>query len=164
VEGRYVWGIVMSTKDSIVEDAPKGGAKETVEGILIEYERVRAQTEVLRESLNLINASIVELGNVKSSLSMIGEMPEDNEILVPMGGDSFTRARITDRERVIVGVGSNVAVGKSIPEALEDIGKRVAELEKIRDERTAALQKSLKKLEELSPKVQSILSQLAKEG
>ncbi|MFQ5815762.1 MAG: prefoldin subunit alpha [Candidatus Hydrothermarchaeaceae archaeon] len=152
----------MSAEKSNAKDAKEGEA--TAEDILSEYEGLRAQSEALRESLNLINSSIADLSIVRQSLTMIGEMTEDNEILVPMGGDSFARARITDRERVIVGMGSNVAVGKSISEALEDLEKRVEELEKLRDERTAGLQRSLRRMEELSPMVQTILSTLTKEG
>ncbi|MEE9594983.1 MAG: prefoldin subunit alpha [Candidatus Hydrothermarchaeales archaeon] len=152
----------MSAKKSVAKKAQEGTA--TVESILAEYEGLRAQTEVLRESLNLINSSLGELNVVRDSLGKIGEMSEDNEILVPMGADSFTKATITDRERVIVGIGSNVAVGKSISEALEDLEKRVKDLEKLRGERTSDLQQSAKKMEELSPTVQAILAKMTKEG
>ncbi|MEE9609834.1 MAG: hypothetical protein V3W19_01210, partial [Desulfatiglandales bacterium] len=67
-------------------------------------------------------------------------------------------------EKVIVGIGSNVAVGKSITVALEDLEKQMKGLEKARDEGSAEFQKSVKKLEELTPTVQAILSQLTKKG
>ncbi len=142
----------------------KASGSVTAESILAEYEGLRAQAEVLGESLNLINSSIAELGVVKQSLSKIKDMPEDNKILVPLGGDSFTQAGITDREKVIVGIGSNVAVSKPIPEAMADIETRIKDMEKLRDARTAEQQGSLKRLEELSPSVQAILAKLKKEG
>jgi len=145
----------------------KSGQKEgkiDAESLMAEYEGLRGQTEILKESLDMINSNLTELSVVRESLSKLGEMPADNEILVPMGGDSFTKAKITDKEKVIVGIGSNVAVGKSIPVALEDLEKQIKGLEKARDEGSAEFQKSVKKLEELTPTVQAILSQLTKKG
>jgi len=147
--------------------ATKSGQKEgkiDAESLMAEYEGLRGQTEILKESLDMINSNLTELSVVRESLSKLGEMPADNEILVPMGGDSFTKAKITDKEKVIVGIGSNVAVGKSIPVALEDLEKQIKGLEKARDEGSAEFQKSVKKLEELTPTVQAILSQLTKKG
>ncbi len=147
--------------------AAKSGQKEgkiDAESLMAEYEGLRGQTEILKESLDMINSNLTELSVVRESLSKLGEMPADNEILVPMGGDSFTKAKITDKEKVIVGIGSNVAVGKSITVALEDLEKQMKGLEKARDEGSAEFQKSVKKLEELTPTVQAILSQLTKKG
>ncbi|MEE9612389.1 MAG: prefoldin subunit alpha, partial [Desulfatiglandales bacterium] len=99
---------------SAVKSSQKEG-KIDAESLMAEYEGLRGQTEILKESLDMINSNLTELSVVRESLSKLGEMPADNEILVPMGGDSFTKAKITDKEKVIVGIGSNVAVGKSIP-------------------------------------------------
>lgn len=153
-----------------MEKRPKSGnskgteIRKTPEAILAEYENYRAQAETLRRSLDLIVASLEEIAIVKNSLDKISNLKEDNEILVPLGGDSFVRAAVKNRETVIVGLGANVAVGKSIAEAKEGLEKRAEELEKIRAERTDALQRTAKKLEELSPAVQRVLSELTKEG
>lgn len=160
------WSVfTVSAKKPVARGATREtGGKIGAEDILAEYEGARVQAEMLEESLNLINHSLVELGIVRESLTTIKGMPGDNEVLVPMGGNSFTRAIIKDRERVIVGIGSNVAVGKSIAEALADLEKKSKELETLRGERAAGLQKFLRRLDELTPAVQTLLSKVQKEG
>ncbi len=152
----------MAPKGSKAGEKSKSGP--TPEELMAEYERVRSQSDMLRQNLNLIGASLVELVVVKESLDKMKDLGEENEILVSLGGESFVRAKIIDREKVIVGLGSNVAVGKSIGDTMVDLEDQAKELEKLKTERTKQLQGALRKLEELTPMVQRVVTGLAKEG
>jgi prefoldin alpha subunit len=137
---------------------------EAAEKILGEYELYRTQAEIYKQNLELINANILDLSVVKESLDQIKDLEKENEVLVPIGGGSFIKAKIIDLEKVVVGLGAEVAVKKTIPDAKVDIEKRIEELEKVRGEHTERLQFVLGKIEELTPKVQEILAKAQKEG
>jgi prefoldin alpha subunit len=97
-------------------------------------------------------------------LDSIKNLKKNNEVLVPLGGGSFVKARITDVKKVVIGLGADVAVKRTIPDAQTDIEKRISELEKVRADQTERLQIALSKVEELTPKVQEILAKARKEG
>lgn len=135
-----------------------------IEKVLGEYEYLRSQAEALQKNLEMLNASITELSIVLGSLDEINGQGKKNEILVPIGGDSFVSARILDTAKVIVGLGANVAVKKTIPEARKDLEERLKELEGVRGEVSEKLGLLLGRIEELTPKIQSILTSVRREG
>ena len=134
------------------------------EQILKEYELSRSQLELYQQNLELIDGRLSELRMIDNALDEIKDTNKNNEMLVPIGGDTFIKASIIDPENVIVGVGASVAVKKTIGDAKEDIEDKIAELEKVRADHTSNLEKLISKLRELEPSVQSIVSQATKKG
>lgn len=134
------------------------------ERILEEYEYYTAQAEAVRRSIEVLSASVLELNMVKEGLEEIRKLSRDNEVLIPVGGSSFVRARITDTEEIIIGIGANVAAKKSILEAEEYLQTRIKELEKIRLERGEQLKLIIGKVEEIVPQLEKIVAESEKEG
>ena len=52
------------------------------------------------------------------------------ELLVPIGGSSYVKAKLANKEKVIVGMGAGVSVEKTLPEAKQIVKERLEELEK----------------------------------
>ena len=132
------------------------------EEVLREYELYRNQLETFQQNLNLIDKSLQELKIVNKSLDEIKGTKKNNDIFVPIGIDSFLKAKITDSENVVVGIGAGVAVKKTIDEAKKDTEKRIAELEKVKANNTSNLEAVISKLKELEPSVQNIVAQTGK--
>jgi prefoldin alpha subunit len=132
------------------------------EEILKEYELCRNQLETFQQNLNLIDKSLQELKMVGKSLDEIKGTKKGSEIFVPIGIDSFLKAKITDSQNVVVGIGAGVAVKKTIDEAKSDTEKRIAELEKVKANNTSNLESVISKLRELEPSVQSIVAKTGK--
>lgn len=129
------------------------------EEVLREYELCRNQLETLQQNLNLVDSSLGELKIVSKSLDEIKDAKKNSDIFVPIGIDSFLKAKITDPENVVVGIGAGVAVKKTIEDAKEDIEGRIKELEKVKADNTSNFEQVVSKLKELEPSVQSIVSQ-----
>jgi prefoldin alpha subunit len=62
--------------------------------------------------------------------------------LVPIGGGSYIKSKLEDSEKLIVGIGANIAVEKNFGEAQEDFQARLLRLEQVRN----SLQKQLEEL------------------
>ncbi len=135
------------------------------EEVLRDYEQCRNQADILQQNLNLIDSNLGELMIVKKSLDEIKNAKTNSEAFVPIGQDSFVKAKITDTKNVVVGVGAGIAVKKTIEEAKEDIEERITELEKVKKDSTSNFEQIVSKLRELEPSVQSIMAQSGqKEG
>lgn len=134
------------------------------EKVLSEYEYLRSQAEALQKNLEMINSSLSEFGVVLESLDEIKTQDKKNEILVPIGADSFVSAKIIDTKKVIVGLGADVAVKKSIPQAKKDLEARMKELDEARGEVSERLGMMLRRIEELTPRMQQIIARARGEG
>lgn len=132
--------------------------------ILEEYEYYTTQAENVKKNIEALNNSMFELSIVKESLGQIKKLSKDNEILIPVGGSSFVRARVIDTDEIIIGIGANVAAKKSIPKAEEHLQARIDELEKIRHERGEQLKSILGKIEEIVPHLEKLAAESEKEG
>jgi len=100
--------------------------------ILVEIQYLENLAQSLQQRFNLVEAAIAE---VQVALSTVGSLSKDVigvDILVPIGGGSYVRAKATDVERLIVGVGADVAVEKGVKEAMEGYEVRLDELRKVR--------------------------------
>ena len=129
------------------------------EDVLKEYEFCRNQLEALQQNLGLVDNSLGELKMVSKSLTEIETAEKNSDIFVPIGSDSFLKAKITDLDNVVVGIGAGVAAKKTIEEAKEDFEKRIKQLEKVKTDNTSNLEQVISKLRELEPSVQSIVAQ-----
>ena len=93
----------------------------------------------------------------EKALKVVEEMEkaeEGQEMLVPIGQDSFIHAKLATIDTVIVGVGAGVSIEKSNAEAKESLSKRKAQL----SEASAKLNQTLSKIEQEMGKIQSIAS------
>lgn len=134
------------------------------EEVLLEYEYYRGQIETLKQSLESISSSILDLAVVKESLDSIKALKKKNEILVPIGAGSFVNARIIDTDKVIIGLGADVAVKKKIQDAKADIEGRMKKLEEVQNQNIEKLQLITQKIQELAPQVERIISSKKEEG
>lgn len=95
--------------------------------------RLLEQTaETLQSRMNMINAAATDLRYAQTTLEGLEKENEKSELLVPVGGTSYIRARLDNPNQVIVGMGAGVSVEKTREEAKEIIKKRLADLEKAR--------------------------------
>ena len=95
--------------------------------------RLLEQTaEALQSRANMINAVTTDLSYARMTLEGLEKESEKSELLVPIGGTSYVRARLENPNKIIVGMGAGVSVEKTREEAKEIIKKRLEDLEKTR--------------------------------
>jgi prefoldin alpha subunit len=64
------------------------------------------------------------------TLEDIEKEKEDAELLVPIGGSSYVKAKLANPDKVVVGLGAGVSVEKTLQEAKAIVNERLDELEK----------------------------------
>jgi len=96
----------------------------------VELRMLEQTAEALQSRLSIINAVATDLTYANMALENLDKEKENAELLVPIGGTSYIRAKLDNPDRIIVGLGAGVSAEKTRQEAKEIIKKRLEDLGK----------------------------------
>jgi prefoldin alpha subunit len=104
--------------------------EEELRKLSVEMRFLEQTAETLQQRISMVNAAITDLSYANIALENLEKEKENAELLVPIGGSSYIKAKLTSHDKVIVGMGANVSIEKTLPEAKVLIKERLEELEK----------------------------------
>jgi len=133
-------------------ESPAAPNEEEVRRLLMAYQQYQAEAEAIVRQLGLFQLSVEGCEKALKAVEAMETAEEGQEMLVPIGQDSFIHAKLTSKDKVIVGVGAGVSIEKSNSEAKESLSKRKAQL----SEASAKLNQTLSKIEQEMGKIQSV--------
>jgi len=110
--------------------ASKG--EEELQKLGIEMRLLEQTAEALQSRMTMVNTAANDLIYAQATLEGLEKEAEKSEILVPIGGTSYIRAKLDNLDEVIVGMGAGVSVEKTREEAKEIIKRRLEDLDKTR--------------------------------
>jgi prefoldin alpha subunit len=106
--------------------------QEEIRKISVELRYLEQTAEALQSRLSMLNAVTQDLTYANMTLQSLEKEKENSELLVPIGGTSYIRAKLDNPDNIIVGIGAGVSVEKTRQEAKDIIKKRLEDLEKAR--------------------------------
>ena len=89
----------------------------------------RAQLENLQKQQELLALSVEELMRARETMSRYQKAGKGAQVLVPIGGNAFLFGQITESERAILGIGSDVLVEEEVPKSIERLDSRIKALQ-----------------------------------
>jgi prefoldin alpha subunit len=107
-----------------------GKDEEELRKLSVEMRYLEQTAEALQQRINMLNAAIADLTYANMTLSGIEKEKENAELLVPIGGGSYIKVKLSESDKVIIGIGAGVSVDKTMPEAKSIAKERLEELEK----------------------------------
>ena len=99
----------------------------------LESRYLEETVEEIQSRINMTHAALTELKVSSLTLEGLEKEKKGTELFVPIGGGSYVKAKLETSKTVVVGVGADVAVEKSVKDAKEELETRIAELEKTRE-------------------------------
>jgi len=115
---------------------------------LVELRVYEGSARALQERLQIVNAASSELAVASATLEGVKTQKTDEDALIPVGGGSYVRAKLSDISKIVVGVGAGVAIEKPIDESINETKSRLADLEKARTAIGEQLNQAMMKVEE----------------
>ena len=85
----------------------------------------------------MTDAALNEMKISRMTLEGLEKEKKGAPLFVPVGGGSYVKAKLETTDSIVVGIGAEVAVEKSLKDAKVDLEARIAEIESTRE----ALQK-----------------------
>jgi len=87
-----------------------------------EIKQIQAQMQALEQQMQ-------DIAGVVEALNDLGKVKQGNELLIPVAGGIFVKAKLEDPSHLLINVGASVNVKKSLPEVVSMIESQAKELE-----------------------------------
>ncbi|MEM1563525.1 MAG: prefoldin subunit alpha [Candidatus Bathyarchaeia archaeon] len=139
-------------------------AEEELRRLSVEMRILEQAAEALHSRISMINAVITDLTYANMTLEGLERLKENAELLVPIGGNSYIKAKLETPDKVTVGIGAGVSVEKTLQEAKEIIKKRLEDLEKNRASLQRQFSQVVDKINENRERFEELTTQLRKES
>lgn len=110
--------------------AKRAQAEEDLRKLSVEMRYLEQTAETLQQRISMVNAALTDLTYANMTLDGIEQENENAEMLVPIGGSSYVKVTLADKNKIIVGLGAGVSIEKTLPEAKAALKERLDELEK----------------------------------
>jgi prefoldin alpha subunit len=141
----------------------KAEEREKLQKLLSEIGGHREVMEALSRQMLALSSTLNELATTRESLRALKELKPETPILVPIGSDSFIRAKLPRLEKVVVGLGAETAADRTPEEAMEILKTRAREVERAMGQTRVELERLEERIRALTPEAESLLRKLDRE-
>ena len=114
----------------------------------------------LQSRISMTNSARNELKVSSMTLEGLKKEKKGTQLFVPIGGGSYVKAKIETTKNVVVGIGANVAVERSLKEAKVEFEARIAELEKTKEVLGQQFNQVVGRIQENRTKMEEITAKL----
>ncbi len=105
-------------------------SEDQIRDLVAKMQAYQGRMEALQQQANLIQASVNDVDSALKAISALEGAGEGHEMLVPIGAGSFVHAIIAKPDKVLVGLGAEISVERSVADARNIFQARRTELEK----------------------------------
>ncbi|MGQ9539191.1 MAG: prefoldin subunit alpha [Candidatus Bathycorpusculaceae bacterium] len=136
--------------------------EEELRRLSVEMRILEQTAETLQARMNMINAVITDLTYADVTLEGLEKQKENAELLIPIGGNSYIKARLENLDKVTVGIGAGVSVEKTLQEARDIIKKRLEDMEKSRSSLQQQFSQVVERINEDRARFEELATELRK--
>jgi len=138
--------------------------EEELRRLSVELRFYEQTAEAMQARINMINAVITDLTYADTALDALEKEKEGSELLVPLGGNAYVKARLENTDKLIVGMGAGVSVEKTLPESKEIVKKRQEDMEKTRMSMQQQFVQVVDRAKDLREKIESLVDKMREEA
>jgi len=132
--------------------------------LVLESRYLEETVEEIQSRINMTHAALTELKVSSLTLEGLEKEKKGTELFVPIGGGSYVKAKLETSKTVVVGVGADVAIEKTVKEAKEELETRIAELEKTRESLGQQLNQVYGRMQQNRTMMEEVTAKLRQEG
>lgn len=136
----------------MVEQASASGSEmeKKVQEKLLAYRALESRLSALANQQNMFASKILEIQSTIESINEIDKGKETKDILFPLGSAAYVKGTVADKNKMVVEVGSGVALEKTAEQGKAILEKRKKEIESAMD----VLQKDMQSIASTMRKIE----------
>ena len=120
------------------------------------YDVLEKQEQALQQQLSLLSSQSQGVNISKVTMEEFKNIDSEHEILLPIGSNAFTKAKLVDPKKVLVQVSSDILIEKGIEAGVESMKKMLDNYDTITKNVNQQLIEVQKRLNEIRPHIESI--------
>ena len=123
---------------------------QTLQYYLNEYSQ---QAEIFSRQLEMIEQKRIEsLAAIETMKNLVGD--RDSPVLLPIGGGTMVRAKVSDPEKILVNIGSDVVIQRTNGEAITFLQEKIAEMEAMEKKVAATIEQLRMQMAEIAQQIE----------
>jgi len=129
-----------------------------------ELTRCMAMVEQYKEQMNSLDmqssylqAAIMDYSKAKITLEHMNKTNKNEEILLPIGGNTFINASTKDPSKVLFDIGAGIVVEKTSEDAVKKIDQRIGDLQKTQERLSTVMQNLQNEVTQVYARAQQLL-------
>ena len=126
---------------------------------MVLIEQYKEQINSLEQQSSYIQAAIMDYNKAKITLENIHDSKKEDDILVPIGGNTFIHAKTGDTSKVLYNIGAGYVTEKKSGDVIKKIDEKIEELQKSQERVVALIQNIELQANEASEKAQKLINQ-----
>ena len=134
-------------------------SEEEIRRLIVELRILEGTAEALQSRISMVDAVYAELNIAKRTLEGMEKENPEAPVFVPIGGGSYIKAKLTDVNKVVYGIGAGIAIEKSLEEAKDGVDERIAELERTRRSLEQQLSQVVRRIQENQNRLQELTAE-----
>jgi len=138
-------------------------SEEEIRRLIVELRILEGTAEAIQSRMNLVDAMFAELNLAKRTLEGMGKENPEAPVFVPIGGGSYIKAKLTDVDKVVYGVGAGVSVEKSLEEAKQGVNERISDLERTKKSLEQQFSQVIRRIQENRERLQELTAEQRRE-
>jgi len=103
--------------------------------------------QILQQRFQILTSASSDLQISQQTLQDMKDLPNNNPILIPIGGGTFVQGKTGDLSTVVVGIGADISVEMKIEDAIKEINNRLEEVTKAKTSVEEQLSQILQQME-----------------
>lgn len=124
---------------------------QTLQYYLNEYSQ---QAEIFSRQLEMIEQKRIEyLAAIETMKNLAGD--RDSPVLLPIGGGTMVRAKVSDPEKILVNIGSDVVIQRTNGEAITFLQEKITEMEAMEKKVAATIDQLRGQMAEIAQRIET---------
>ena len=120
---------------------------------IVAYRILESRLDGLLKQRDMVVSKMIELD---TTLKSMDDIEKSEEVLFPLGSETYTFGKVIDKKRMIVEIGSGIVLEKTVEEAKETMKKRRSELENILNNVQNEVMQVSSSLDVLGPEIREL--------
>ena len=119
-----------------------------------EIEAYKGQMATLARQEEILRISLQEYMRSKETLLRFRNLEEGKELLIPIGGDTFIYAKVSDSKKAMIGIGVDLIVDRSTDDAIKALDDKIEQMKDVSKKVAERMAETEQVAQALSMKVQ----------
>ncbi len=128
--------------------------------MVLESRYLEETANELQSRISMTNAAINELRVSSMTLDGLEKEKKGAQLFIPIGGGSYIKAKLDATDNIVVGIGADVAVERTLKETKVELEARLAELEKTREALGQQLNQIIGRMQENRSRMEDVSAKL----